>query len=89
MSDMSRRDLMKTSAGLVAALAASTMTPGALSAAVHTARRGRPAARIRFGVIGINHSHIFGQVEATVRGGGELVAFHAREPDLQLHAIPS
>ena len=83
MSDMSRRDLVKTSAGLVAALAASTLTPGALSAAVHTARRGTAAARIRFGVIGINHSHIGGQVDATVRGGGEFVAFYAKEPDLR------
>ena len=83
MSDISRRDLMKTSAGLVAALAATTLTPSVLSASVHTARRGRPAARIRFGVIGINHSHIYGQVDLTVRGGGEFVAFYAREPDLR------
>lgn len=38
--------------------------------------------RIRFSVIGINHGHINSQVEAVKRGGGELVAFHAKEEDL-------
>jgi predicted dehydrogenase len=33
-------------------------------------------------VIGLNHSHIYSQVGAVQRGGGELVAVHAREPDL-------
>ena len=40
------------------------------------------AARIKFSVIGINHGHIYGQVEAVVRGGGELVSFYAKEADL-------
>ena len=39
-------------------------------------------ARIKFAVIGINHGHIYGQVEAVLRGGGELVSFYAKEPDL-------
>ena len=38
--------------------------------------------RIKFSVIGINHSHIYGQIEAVVRGGGELVSFYAKEEDL-------
>ena len=38
--------------------------------------------RIRFSVIGINHGHINSQVEAVIRGGGEFVSFHAKEPDL-------
>ena len=38
--------------------------------------------RIKFAVIGINHGHIYSQVEATVRGGGEFVSFYAKEPDL-------
>ena len=40
------------------------------------------APRIRFSAIGLNHSHIYGQVESVVRGGGELVSFYAPEPDL-------
>jgi predicted dehydrogenase len=38
--------------------------------------------RIRFGVIGLNHGHIYGQVAATIAGGGELVSYFADEPDL-------
>lgn len=38
--------------------------------------------RIRFGVIGLNHSHINSQVTAVLRGGGALVAVYAKEPDL-------
>ena len=39
-------------------------------------------AKIKFAVIGINHDHIHGQIEAVVRGGGEFVTFFAKEPDL-------
>lgn len=39
-------------------------------------------SRIRFSVIGINHDHIYGQVGAVLRGGGQLVSFYAKEPDL-------
>ena len=42
----------------------------------------RETRRLRFGVVGMNHGHIFGMVDAVVRGGGELVSFHAHEPDL-------
>ncbi len=38
--------------------------------------------RIRFGVIGINHSHIYSQIDAVTRGGGQFVSFYAKEPDL-------
>lgn len=38
--------------------------------------------RIKFAVIGMNHGHIYGQVEAVIRGGGELVAYYAAEADL-------
>ena len=38
--------------------------------------------KIRFGVIGVNHSHINSMVDAVLRGGGELVSMYAQEPDL-------
>ena len=41
-----------------------------------------PKESIRFSVIGLNHGHIYGQVEALMKGGGELVAVYAKEPDL-------
>ena len=37
---------------------------------------------IKFSVININHSHIYGMVDAVTRGGGQLVSFYAKEPDL-------
>jgi predicted dehydrogenase len=37
---------------------------------------------IRFAAIGINHNHIYGQVECLLREGAEFVAFHAPEDDL-------
>jgi len=38
--------------------------------------------RIKFGVLGINHSHIYAQVDAVIRGGGQFVSFYAKEPEL-------
>lgn len=38
--------------------------------------------KISFSVIGINHNHIYSQVEAVIRGGGKLVSFYAKEDDL-------
>lgn len=40
------------------------------------------APRIRFSVVKMNHGHIYSQVEAVIRGGGELVSFYAPEADL-------
>ena len=38
--------------------------------------------KIYFSVIGINHNHIYSQVDAVIRGGGQLVSFYAKEDDL-------
>jgi predicted dehydrogenase len=38
--------------------------------------------KIRFAVIGVNHAHINSQVDAVLRGGGELTSVYAKEPDL-------
>ena len=37
---------------------------------------------LRFAAIGLNHDHIYGQVNCLLRAGAELVAFHAPEDDL-------
>lgn len=37
---------------------------------------------IRFAVIGINHNHIYGQVDCLLDAGAEFVSFHAIEDDL-------
>ena len=37
---------------------------------------------VRFGVIGINHGHIYGMVNALMRGGATFDVFFAKEPEL-------
>jgi predicted dehydrogenase len=37
---------------------------------------------LRFAAVGLNHDHIYGQVNCLLRAGAELVAFHAVEDDL-------
>lgn len=37
---------------------------------------------VRFGVIGLDHGHIYGQTNLLLRAGAELVAFHAAPADL-------
>ncbi|WP_019986709.1 Gfo/Idh/MocA family protein [Rudanella lutea] len=78
------KESISTAAGLVLAPAVPSLSAGTPistpSFYIHdTTKR---ANRIRFSVIGLNHGHIYGQVEAVVRGGGELVAFYAKEPAL-------
>lgn len=38
--------------------------------------------RVRFGVIGIDHPHIYGQTNLLLKANADLVAFHATEPGL-------
>ncbi len=38
--------------------------------------------RVRFSVIGLNHGHIYSQVNLLLSAGGELVSFYATEPNL-------
>ena len=40
------------------------------------------APKIQFSVIGINHGHIYGMVDAIMRGGGQLMSVYAKEADL-------
>ncbi len=47
-----------------------------------SARAQKTTPKIKVGVIGINHSHIYSQVDAVLRGGAELVSFYAKEADL-------
>jgi predicted dehydrogenase len=40
------------------------------------------AGQVRFGVIGLNHDHIYGMTRTLLKAGAELVSFYADEPDL-------
>lgn len=44
--------------------------------------RSHAEPKIYFSVIGINHNHIYSQVDSVIRGGGQLVSFYAKEDDL-------
>ena len=80
MPTRDRRDFLKAS--LTTAVAAAwTGGPRGQSGAQATPAAPGPA-RIRFAAIGLNHSHINGQVETIKRGGGQLVSFFAKEPEL-------
>ena len=37
---------------------------------------------IRFAAIGLNHGHVYGQVNALLHSGAEFINFYAREPEL-------
>jgi predicted dehydrogenase len=39
-------------------------------------------ATVRFAAIGLNHDHIYGQVNALLQAGAEFVSFYAKEPGL-------
>jgi predicted dehydrogenase len=68
-------------AGLAGSAALSALPRHAVAAGRQAQTPAGPP-RIKFAVIGINHGHINSQTEAVLRGGGELVAMYAKEPDL-------
>ncbi len=75
-SRVGRREFVRGIAGSAAAVVA-LPAPG-----FGTPIPRQAAPSIKFGVIGLNHGHIYGQVSAVQRGGGELVSMFAKEPDL-------
>lgn len=85
-----RRTFIKDSVGTAGVIVASALSKGTSNAhsrdtrAVgNLAREGRQSPpKIRFSAIGLNHAHIYGQVGAVIRGGGEFVSFYAKEADL-------
>jgi predicted dehydrogenase len=86
-SSVDRREFIKTSGNA----AASMMVAAGLSeraartvwaASSRITSDSRVKRSLKFSVIGVNHDHIYVQVEAARRGGGELVSFYAKEPEL-------
>ena len=86
-NSVDRREFIKTSGNAAAGMMVSA---GLLPRAPRAARAGsnrmtsdsRVKRSLKFSVIGVNHDHIYVQVEAARRGGGELVSFYAKEPEL-------
>ena len=75
-----RRDFLKSS--IATATSAWMWSRATRAAAQEPAPRPAGPPRIRFAAIGMNHGHIYGQTEAVIRGGGQLVSFYAKEPEL-------
>lgn len=90
--EFNRRDFIKLSAASATGMAA--MFPNEMfgrdlpdrslikEVIVKPEKRSGPKDSIRFSVIGINHGHIYGMVDALLGGGGEMVSVFAKEPDL-------
>jgi len=79
-----RRAFLRSSftAAATAAWAGAEGRPIRVQEATAPAPQPARAPRLRFAAIGMNHGHINGQCETVKRGGGELVSFYAKEPDL-------
>jgi predicted dehydrogenase len=74
-----RREFLKTS---LAAAAVTWSGAGIASASSRQTPTASQPPRLRFAAVGLNHNHIYGQVDSVIRGGGELVSFYAKEADL-------
>jgi predicted dehydrogenase len=84
MSSTDRRAFLQAAgmAGMFSALPPAALAQGASGTVTQEkARLPEVAARhsIRFGVIGLDHSHIYGMTAAVQRGGGKLVAMYATD----------
>jgi len=86
MKNNERRKFLKlaTTAGLAAMAIPQSFAAGKRILVESTKQRtySAPLNSIKFSVIGLNHGHIYSQVGALIRGGGQLVSFYAEEPDL-------
>jgi predicted dehydrogenase len=92
--ESNRRSFLKHSFASASGLAAATMFPGDLfgqglhstnrpeEIIIQQEKRSGPKESIRFSVIGINHSHIYGMVDSLIEGGGQLVGIYCKEPNL-------
>jgi predicted dehydrogenase len=66
-----------------AAFGAATYSGGVVEAMAQPAQTAvvKPAHSVRFSVAGMSHDHIYGMVDAMIRGGGVLVSVYAAEPE--------
>ncbi len=82
-----RREFIKTSGNaaagmMVTAGLSANAARGLRATSSQSTADSRVKRSLKFSVIGINHDHIYVQVEAARRGGGELLSFYAKEPEL-------
>ena len=84
-----RRKFLRTSLATAAGLISSKSTPTFAESSrpivneeTNRTHKKSSATPVRFSVIGLNHGHIYGQSEAIIRNGAQLVSFYAKEPEL-------
>ncbi len=92
--ESNRRNFLRHSFASATGLAAATMLPAELfgrdlystnrpdEIILMPEKRSGSKESIRFSVIGINHGHILGMVDALTEGGGQMVAVYSKEPEL-------
>lgn len=84
MTSTDRRAFLQAAglAGAFSALSSSAFGQTAAGSAIHEkAQSAAPEAKhsIRFGVIGLDHAHIYGMTQAVQRGGGKVVAVYGTD----------
>lgn len=88
MSDyLDRRKFMKETAIRASGLAFLPFLEEEIKVSKVVLSKSKPALtflspRLKFGVIGINHGHIYSMSNSVIQGGGELHSFYAKEDDL-------
>jgi predicted dehydrogenase len=85
MSDTDRRAFLQSAglAGMLSAVVPAAIAQATTGAVSHEkAKSTAPVAKdsIRFGVIGLDHSHIYSMTAAVQRGGGKLVSVYGSDP---------
>jgi len=92
--ESNRRNFLRHSVASATGLAAATMLPTGLfgqglystnqidEVILQPEKRLAPKDSIRFSVIGINHAHILGMVDALIEGGGKMISVYSKEPEL-------
>ncbi|WP_116813530.1 Gfo/Idh/MocA family protein [Steroidobacter cummioxidans] len=82
MSNTDRRTFLQSAglAGIASAMSSTALAQG--TPALEKAKTQAPASKhsLRFGVIGLDHAHIYGMTSAIQRGGGQLVAVYGSDP---------
>ena len=86
MSKSDRRSFLQAAglAGVASAMSPLAFGQAASGAVSHEVAKGtslpeKPEHSIKFGVIGLDHAHIYSMTSAVQRGGGELVALYATD----------
>ncbi len=81
LRDAGSLGLMSAFPGAMLGQGAGMPAPAQEMAAANAPAIAKPSRAVRFGVCGMSHDHIYGMVEAMIRGGGELVSVYAAEPE--------